>query len=66
MVGVSSIALVGMLAVGVTASPTNFKRQTPSEDTFIFRSDLREGEGQSPMFKDLLRMLSHPDPQDFS
>ncbi|KAL9628888.1 MAG: hypothetical protein Q9204_005593 [Flavoplaca sp. TL-2023a] len=54
MVGVSSIALFGMLAAGVTASPTSFKRQIPSEETFIFRSDLREGEGQSPMFKDLL------------
>ncbi|KAL8889178.1 MAG: hypothetical protein Q9215_003517 [Flavoplaca cf. flavocitrina] len=54
MVGVSSIALFGMLAAGVTASPTNFKRQTPSEEMFVFRSDLREGEGQSPMFKDLL------------
>ena len=60
MVGVLSIGLFGMLAAGVTAVPTNFKRQTSNEEIFVFRSDLREGEDQSPMFKDLLRMLFSP------
>ncbi|KAL8755322.1 MAG: hypothetical protein Q9199_003719 [Rusavskia elegans] len=53
MVGVRSFSLLAMLAAAVTASPTNIKRQTTT-DTVIFRSDLREGEGQSPQFKDLI------------
>ncbi|KAL8682524.1 MAG: hypothetical protein Q9186_001471 [Xanthomendoza sp. 1 TL-2023] len=51
------VGLVGMLATGVTASPTNIKRQNPQPpptDVFLFRSDLREGDGQSPEFKNLL------------
>ncbi|KAI4226871.1 MAG: hypothetical protein L6R36_002858 [Xanthoria steineri] len=53
MVGVRSMTLLAMLAAAVVSSPTNLKRQTPT-DIVVFRSDLREGEGQSPRFKNLL------------
>ncbi|CAL8583241.1 hypothetical protein XPA_008872 [Xanthoria parietina] len=53
MVGVRSMTLLAMLAAAVVSSPTNLKRQTPT-DIVVFRTDLREGEGQSPRFKNLL------------
>ncbi|KAL8871014.1 MAG: hypothetical protein Q9174_003072 [Haloplaca sp. 1 TL-2023] len=53
MVGVLSTALYGMLATAVVASPVNIKRQSDG-DVFVFRSDLREGDGQSSEFKGLL------------
>ncbi len=53
MVGVRSMTLLAMLATAVVSSPTNLKRQTPT-DIVVFRTDLREGEGQSPRFKNLL------------
>ncbi|KAL8955432.1 MAG: hypothetical protein Q9183_006648, partial [Haloplaca sp. 2 TL-2023] len=54
MVGIRYMTLFALLAAAVTSSPTNIKRQTPT-DVVVFRSDLREGEGQSPQFKNLLR-----------
>lgn len=53
MVGVRSMTLLAMLVAAVVSSPTNLKRQTPT-DIVVFRTDLREGEGQSPRFKNLL------------
>ncbi|KAL8922156.1 MAG: hypothetical protein Q9208_005351 [Pyrenodesmia sp. 3 TL-2023] len=48
-----SLALLAALAASVTSTPTHHKRQEPSGPV-VFRSDLKQGEGQSPMFKNLL------------
>ncbi|KAL9135967.1 MAG: hypothetical protein Q9175_002830 [Cornicularia normoerica] len=55
MVKILLIALVGVLAAAVTSTPLNHKRQDGQQ--VIFRSDLKQGEGQSPEFKNVL--LSH-------
>lgn len=52
MVKILPIALVGVLAAAVTSTPLNHKRQDGQQ--VIFRSDLKQGEGQSPEFKNVL------------
>ena len=47
------IALVSMLATAVTSTPLNHNRQDGQQ--VIFRSDLKQGEGQSPEFKNVFR-----------
>ncbi|KAL8657835.1 MAG: hypothetical protein Q9226_001520 [Calogaya cf. arnoldii] len=62
MVGVRSIALLGMLAAAVTALPPTWKvKRQESNGVFIFRSDLREGDGQSPVFKNKLLSVNTTD-----
>ena len=53
MLYILPIALAGMLAIAVTSTPLNHKRQDGQQ--VIFRSDLKQGEGQSPEFKNVLR-----------
>lgn len=55
MVNFLSIALAGILAATVSSTPFNHKRQDGQQ--VIFRSDLKQGDGQSPEFKNVL--LSH-------
>ncbi|KAL8871819.1 MAG: hypothetical protein Q9174_002430 [Haloplaca sp. 1 TL-2023] len=60
MFGMRYMTLLALFAAAVTSSPTNIKRQTPTE-IVVFRSDLREGEGQSPRFKNLLLSIQTTD-----
>ncbi|KAI4175598.1 MAG: hypothetical protein LQ343_001589 [Gyalolechia ehrenbergii] len=53
MVGVRAITLVAMLAAVVACTRTNIKRASTTS-TVIFRTDLKEGEGQSDRYKDLI------------
>ena len=53
MINIIPIALVGMLATAVTSTPFSYKRQDGQQ--VIFRSDLKQGEGQSPEFKNVFR-----------
>lgn len=53
MVNFLSIALAGILAATVSSTPFNHKRQDGQQ--VIFRSDLKQGDGQSPEFKNVLR-----------
>ena len=54
MITILPLALAGMLAAAVTSTPFHPKRQEDGQQV-IFRSDLKQGEGQSPEFKDLFR-----------
>ena len=51
MIKVFQMALVGMLATAVTSTPIKHKRQDGQQ--VIFRTDLKQGEGQSPEFKNV-------------
>ena len=51
MINILPIALAGMLATAATSTPFNHKRQDGQQ--VIFRSDLKQGEGQSPEFKNV-------------
>ena len=53
MINIFQIALVGILATAVTSTPFNHKRQDGQQ--VIFRTDLKQGEGQSPEFKNVFR-----------
>ena len=54
MITILPLALIGMLAAAVSSTPFHPKRQADGQQV-IFRSDLKQGEGQSPEFKDLFR-----------
>ena len=53
MIHILPIALITMLATAVTSTPFAHKRQEGQQ--VIFRSDLKQGEGQSPEFKNVFR-----------
>ena len=54
MINILPIAFTSMLAAAVTSTP--FKIQTRQDgQQVIFRSDLKQGEGQSPEFKNVFR-----------
>ena len=53
MVKSLSIALAALLAATATSTPFNHKRQDDGQQV-IFRSDLKQGDGQSPEFKNVL------------
>lgn len=55
MIKILKIGLTGMLAAIVASTPVSQKRQDGQQ--VIFRSDLKQGQGQSPEFKNVL--LSH-------
>ena len=52
MVNILPIMLASMLAAAVSSTPVHHKRQDGQQVTF--RSDLKQGEGQSPEFKNVL------------
>ena len=54
MYNILTITLAAIFVATVASTPVNQKRQNGQQ--VIFRSDLKQGEGQSPEFKDLLRM----------
>ena len=54
MITILPLTLAGILAAAVTSTPLHPKRQENGQQV-IFRSDLKQGEGQSPEFKDLFR-----------
>ena len=54
MITILPLALISMLAAAATSTPFHPKRQANGQQV-IFRSDLKQGEGQSPEFKDLFR-----------
>lgn len=60
MVAVRSITLLAMLAAAVTSTRTDFKKRVSTTETVVFRSDLKEGEGQSDKFKNLIRTFHQP------
>ena len=51
MINILPIAVAGLLATVVSSTPFNHKRQDGQQ--VIFRSDLKQGEGQSPEFKNV-------------
>lgn len=53
MINILTIALAAMLAATVASMSNTYQRQSGQQ--VIFRSDLKQGEGQSPEFKDVLR-----------
>ena len=53
MINILPFALASMLAATVSSTPFAQKRQDGQQ--VIFRSDLKQGEGQSPEFKGVLR-----------
>ena len=59
MITILPLALIGMLAAAATSTPFHPKRQANGQQV-IFRSDLKQGEGQSPEFKDLFRTHKTP------
>ena len=62
MIHILPIALAGILATAATSTPFNHKRQEGQQ--VIFRSDLKQGEGQSPEFKNVFRkQISNADVQ---
>ena len=68
MIHILPLALIGVLAAAVTSTPFHPKRQETGQQV-IFRSDLKQGEGQSPEFKDLFRThinLHHQHPSHTS
>ena len=55
MIKVLPITLFAVLAATVSSTPLNHRRQDGQQ--VIFRTDLKQGEGQSPEFKNVFCKL---------